>query len=740
MDTTTTFGQRINPPRDNAWRGGFQGWDPLWDIQPPDPGWPPDPQPPDPYWPPGSIPFDPLWASGSRSTPWEDDDDGDGGGARAGGTCGGGGDDGAAGLAGNSPAGERSTFRTSPRGRADNSASTRQAPEGGLLEGLAGFTGFLGLRGASALDQELTGAALQDLRLLEGWAAAAKARLVHRQHLLMIDELDRFGRQRAAEEAERGAASNAERDKPDGGETDWGETDGGETDGRAAPGRDSGSAARSRSGAGSRFRGADRSLAFSLTATEIATLFRIPEGTAMALVEESDDLCIRCPETLHQLETGAITLAQARTILDQTRSLMTPEPVAGASADAAGDSGDGADPENDPDDAGQVKDQPDEEAALLFPPNAAATLEQELLTLAPELTNAQLTRKARRLRERSFPQSIPVRHQTAFEQRSVWFQPKPDGMGHLTAYLPAAQGEQIYGALTGAARGEQAQGDPRGLDQLRADILASLLLHTPEPWIGAAPGTAVHAETEVHMDAGTGVHFGMDPEGAGRDSEDNVPGGTDSDDGADLPPLPPGTVAEIMVLINADTLFGADDAPAELAVYGPITAEAARRLARTALRWTGLVQDRTTGQVLGVGRRRKVPAGLRRWLQARDQTCRFPGCSAGTSRAEADHTIPWAAGGPTEHWNLANLCKKHHLFKTLGHWKARQVSPGVLEWISPLGRHYSTQPELTLSPQDRTADHPAAGSRPSAGRVSLATVFSREDTESGKDQDNPAPF
>ncbi|MBP3036928.1 DUF222 domain-containing protein [Arthrobacter sp. zg-ZUI100] len=703
MDTTTTFGQRINPPPDAAWRDGFQGWDPVWDTQPPDPDWPPDPQPPDPCWPPGSIPFDPLWASGSRSIPLEEDGGGCGG-ARAG--C---------------AASECITFRTSPRGP----VATLQAPEGALLKG---FTGSLGLRGASALDQELTGAALQDLRLLEGWAAAAKVRLVHRQHLLMIDELDRFDRQRDAEEAERRAASNAGRDKPDGGETDGG----------TASGPGPGPAVRSRAGAGSRFRGADRSLAFSLTATEIATLFRIPEGTAMALVEEADDLCIRCPETLHQLETGAITLAQARTILDQTRTLVNPEPVAGAASGDAGDSGDGAEPENDPDDAGQLKDQSDDEAALLFPPGAAAALEQELLTLAPELTNAQLTRKARRLRERSFPQSIPVRHRTAFEQRRVWFQPKPDGMGHLTACLPAAQGQQIYGALTGAARGEQAQGDPRGLDQLRTDILASLLLHTPEPWIGAAPGSGVHSGIGAH--AGTGAHSGNDREGAGGDSEDIGSGDTDSDDGEDLPPLPPGTVAEIMVLINADTLFGADDAPAELAGYGPIAAEAARRLARTALRWTGLVQDRATGHILGVGRRRKVPAGLRRWLQARDQTCRFPGCSTGTSRAEADHTIPWAAGGPTEHWNLANLCKKHHLFKTLGHWKARQVSPGVLEWISPLGRHYSTQPELTLSPRDRTADHPAAGSRPSVGRVPLATVFSREDTGSGKDQDNPAPF
>ncbi|WP_442864307.1 DUF222 domain-containing protein [Arthrobacter sp. ATA002] len=321
-----------------------------------------------------------------------------------------------------------------------------------------------------------------------------------------------------------------------------------------------------------------------------------------------------------------------------------------------------------------------------------------------------MLRKARRLRERSYPESIPVRHRTAFEQRRVWFQPQPDGMGHLTAYLPADKGKNIFGALTGAARGEQSLGDPRCLDQLRTDILASLLLHTPEPWIGTSLSDTrmrVTSESCGPEEAGTLRAHGNGPSSPGGETRD-------------VPLLPPGSVAEIMVLINADTLLGGDDAPAELAGYGPISAQDARRMAQAALRWTGLVQDPRTGQILGVGRRRKVPDGLRRWLQARDQTCRFPGCSVGTARTEADHTIPWAQGGPTEHWNLANLCRKHHRMKTLGHWKARQVSPGVLEWISPLGRHYQTQPELTLGqlrppPRRVVEPGPETGSMPAAG-------------------------
>ncbi|WP_225219722.1 HNH endonuclease [Arthrobacter gallicola] len=149
-----------------------------------------------------------------------------------------------------------------------------------------------------------------------------------------------------------------------------------------------------------------------------------------------------------------------------------------------------------------------------------------------------------------------------------------------------------------------------------------------------------------------------------------------------------------MVLINADTLAGLDQTPAELNGYGPISAEAARTMILAALNWTPLLQDAASGEILAVGRRRRIPAGLKRWLQARDGTCRFPGCAVNVTRSEIDHTTPWARGGPTEHSNLEHLCPKHHRFKTLGYWKARQPAPGALGWTSPTGRTYTTQPAL----------------------------------------------
>jgi hypothetical protein len=132
---------------------------------------------------------------------------------------------------------------------------------------------------------------------------------------------------------------------------------------------------------------------------------------------------------------------------------------------------------------------------------------------------------------------------------------------------------------------------------------------------------------------------------------------------------------------------------AELEGYGPLDAATARRLAALAPTWHLLFTDSTTGQALGVGRRAyRPPKALRRYLQCRDGTCRFPGCARRASVCEPDHTIEWQDGGTTDPGNLAMLCGRHHALKSIGAWSYRHSSPsGDLEWRSPLGRQYSTE-------------------------------------------------
>ncbi|MCQ1947918.1 DUF222 domain-containing protein [Arthrobacter sp. zg-Y1116] len=371
-------------------------------------------------------------------------------------------------------------------------------------------------------------------------------------------------------------------------------------------------------------------LAFSLAASECAAVLNVPQVTGQRLLSEATSLCTSHTATLTGLEEGRFSYQHAQVVLDQCQNV---------------------------------------------PAAALPEFEADLLAAAEGQTRSQFSAKARRLRENRYPQTINKRHLTAFEQRKVTLDREEDGMSCLSAHLRAAEAQQIYTALSTAARGEQVVGDSRTTDQLRADILAQLL-------IGSSRGlfTATTDEAGTPDEAETGS-------GGGSESAPNRH--TGPDDG--IVPR-----AEIMVLINAETLFGADDQPAELHGYGPISAEAARRLARNAVGWTGLAQDSQTGEILGVGRRRKVPAGLRRWLRARDGTCRFPGCRVSTANSDVDHTIDWAKGGPTDHANLEHLCRRHHRFKTLGYWKACQPTPGVIEWTSPTGRVYRTEPFLEL--------------------------------------------
>ena len=367
----------------------------------------------------------------------------------------------------------------------------------------------------------------------------------------------------------------------------------------------------------------DPQLAFRAAASEVGALLCLPPLTAQRLMAESQTLAADCPETLARLEDGRLTYGQAQAIARVVAGL-----------------------------GGEDRER----------------VEQMMLGKAKDLTPAQLERIGRRHRDALLTEAQLARqHRQARAERSVWLRPEPEGMVQLSAFLPAAQGQGIYGMLTTAARGEQAAGDPRTLNQLRADIFAALLTGDPE----CSPPV----------------------EGAGRSDGQEHPGARP---GPTAARPTGGTRCEVMVLLTAETLLGLSGQPAELNGYGSISPEAARALVESASHLTALLTDSLHGEVLAVGARRRVPDSVKRWLQARDGTCRFPGCSAGTVAAEIDHTVPYAQGGSTDHRNLACLCRKHHRLKTLGFWRARQPEPGYLVWTSPTGRTYLTEPQLIL--------------------------------------------
>jgi len=86
-------------------------------------------------------------------------------------------------------------------------------------------------------------------------------------------------------------------------------------------------------------------------------------------------------------------------------------------------------------------------------------------------------------------------------------------------------------------------------------------------------------------------------------------------------------------------------------------------------------------------------AQMRRWIAARDETCRAPGCTAPARSCDVDHTRDHAEGGPTVHDNLGLLCRHHHRLKHEGGHRLDQPAPGEFRWTSPTGRSYEVPPE-----------------------------------------------
>ncbi len=81
------------------------------------------------------------------------------------------------------------------------------------------------------------------------------------------------------------------------------------------------------------------------------------------------------------------------------------------------------------------------------------------------------------------------------------------------------------------------------------------------------------------------------------------------------------------------------------------------------------------GRPIDAGRvHRVVSPRLRLALQARDQGCRFPGCSVPPPRTEGHHIRHWANGGPTDLDNLVSLCRFHHRRHHDGAFSIRAVA------------------------------------------------------------------
>ena len=291
-------------------------------------------------------------------------------------------------------------------------------------------------------------------------------------------------------------------------------------------------------------------LPYRTVAAELGAAFRISDRSAQRMMSEADTLVTRFSGTFKSLAAGRISQAHVRVLID-----------AGAHITDA---------------------------------QARADFETAALPVAERESASRLRPFARLLAERIHPRSLTERHEAAAEDRAVRVVDLPDGMAELIATLPTAIAYAAFDRLSAMARAvtraivaeakealggkealraeeakevlgrkealgaEEALGakgspaldvsaavvpDTRSTDQLRADILADLLL-------AGAP--------EAHGAAGFGA-----------------------------------IRAHVQVVVPVLALLGQSEEPATLVGVGAIDADTARRLAGSAKGWDRVLTTRS---------------------------------------------------------------------------------------------------------------------------------------------------
>ncbi len=255
------------------------------------------------------------------------------------------------------------------------------------------------------------------------------------------------------------------------------------------------------------------------------------------------------------------------------------------------------------------------------------------------------------------------------EERFVQIDPASPGKTTVWANLDAIDGAALDQRLDALAR-TVCGNDPRTHDQRRADAvgpLARLQAHLPcRCGLPDCPATQTRAAA---------------------------------------------TAAVVHVLANQATLDGTSDDPGYLPGHGILPTHRVRDLAThatlTPLHIPGQTTEpaattKTTGPAAATEASEPTEPGaepgyrpsvaLSEFIRWRDLTCRFPGCDTPVDRCDIDHTMPHPHG-PTHPSNTKLYCRAHHLIKTFcPDWTDRQYPDGTVEFTSPTGHTYTTEP------------------------------------------------
>ncbi|MFV1960329.1 MAG: DUF222 domain-containing protein [Acidimicrobiia bacterium] len=260
---------------------------------------------------------------------------------------------------------------------------------------------------------------------------------------------------------------------------------------------------------------------------------------------------------------------------------------------------------------------------------------EKVLDRAEGLTTGQLQARLARGVMETDPKGADVGYEEGLADRRLATYANPDGTANQCVYSiapdDAAAVSRRVNRLALALKNDT---EPRTIDQLRADVFVDLLLARAKS-IGADRGV---------------VHLNVD-------------------------------VATLAELSNA---------PGELAGYGPVVADIARKVAsgQTGATWQFSVTDNDGNLIASDVTRRRPTAAMKREIESEYRTCVAPGCRMPACDCDLDHRRPYSRGGPTHNDNMGPLCRYHHMAKHHAPWSLERLPNGDHSWTSPLSHVY----------------------------------------------------
>ena len=406
----------------------------------------------------------------------------------------------------------------------------------------------------------------------------------------------------------------------------------------------------------------ERDMPLRSMALELGMAVRVNDRSMQTQMHDAHELVELFPQTMEALSDGRVSRAHAQVIQD----------------------------------AGRVIDDPVDRASF----------ERIVLVEAERQTVPRTKTYARQRAEVLDPRPLQERHDTAIRQRRVWVTDLDDTLSALTIV-----GGNVY--IHGAYHRLTTQGTTvKDVDRAKRRAYAAR----------AGAGARSGATAGSDGGDGSGAAFGLDNEdgaGSGSGSEE-VASGEGSEPWFDertldeircdlaldmllagspvIDPTDPATGgglgairAEVQITIPITTLTGVTSSGAELNGVTPVDPETARRMAGTAKIWERVMTDPITGVVTAVDRYQLHPSQTR-YLNARDMTCRTPGCRRPAKLCHIDHSKDFAHGGKSCNDNLCNECARHHTLKHATNWHVEQLPGGILKFTSPGGKTYDSHP------------------------------------------------